>query len=203
MAGTPPPRSHARRRLGGGGGLSWPTAELGRGRNTGDDSPGGQRGRGGAGGGGGVQVVAPRGGGVPMKSCSEQGVWGSWGLANGRAVIPMGGNAPGKSGAGAWVSGGCGPADGRDSLKSMACRSLEGAALRPRSPPPPPGTPPPAVAWIRWPAGGPASRRQSKGPVAIKARTRGPRLSSHRTPELVGQRSRRWWWKTKSSGAAA
>ena len=28
-------------------------------------------------------------------------------------------------------------------------------------------------------------------------------VSSHRTPELVGQGSRRWWWKTKSSGAAA
>ena len=174
----------------GGGGLSWPTAELGRGRNAGDDSPGGTGA--GAGLGGGGQVVAPRGGGVPMKSCSEQGVWGSQGLANGRAVIPMGGNAPGKSGAAAWVSGGCWPADGRASLKSMACRSLEGAALRPRSRPPPPRTPPPAFAWIRWPAGGPASRRQSKGPAAIQARTRGLRCPATgrpsygpREPEVV------------------
>ena len=162
MAWTPPPRSHARRRLGGGGGCLGRLLNLDAAETLATTVLGGNGAGAGLGGGGGRWLLRGAGG-VPMKSCSEQGVRGSQGLANGRAVIPMGGNAPGKSGAGAWVSGGCGPADGRASLKSMAFRSLEGAALRPRSRPPPPGTPPPAFAWIRWPAGGPASRRQRKG----------------------------------------
>ena len=188
MAWTPP-RSHARRRLGGGG-LSWPSTVLGRGENAGDDSPGGQRGRGGAWGGGAGGCPEGRGG-------PDEELLGAGGLGEPRArkresVIPMGWDAPGKSGAGAWVSGGCGPADGRASRKSMACWSLEGAALRPRSRPPPPGTPPPAFAWIRWPAGGPASRRQSKGPAAIQATTRGLRCPATGRPS--------WWAKGAGGG---
>ena len=109
MAWTPP-RSHARRRLGGGGCLGR-LLNLDAAETLATTVLGGNRAGAGLGGGGG-QVVAPRGGGVPMKSRSEQGVWGSQGLANGRAVIPMGGNAPGKSGAGAWVSGVAGPQTG-------------------------------------------------------------------------------------------
>ena len=49
-------------------------------------------------------------------------------------------------------------------------------------------------------AGFSSSKQRASSDSGQNSRTE---VSSHRTPELVGQGSRRWWWKTKSSGAAA